>query len=188
MKSIKWMIAVGLALAIAQSSAATTFTFTGLGSVPGGGYADTQGGITVTVTAPGESLGYLTLDGIGVYTGGINLAALQDNETLLISFSQSVTVDDLHMRQWEDADEIDITGTPGGFISYGPDSNWLNTNEHLDLTSLGAVTSFTITGDSFLTATLLAGLSVTAVPEPSVAMMFIAGVLGLVRFGTNRAI
>ena len=188
MKFVRLVVTAGLALGLANGAAAVSFTFTGLGSVPGGGYVDTQGGITVTVTAPGEALGYLTLDGIGVYTGGLNLDGIQNGETLLISFSEAVTVGDLHMRQWEDADEIDISADTGGFLSYGPDAGGaFNTNEFIDLSSFGALNSLTITGDSLFTVTLLAGLvDVEAVPEPHTALLLGLALIGLARQGSKR--
>lgn len=187
MKKLGTLAALAVALVAAHGASATTFTFTGLGSVPASGYSTTVDGITVTVTAPGEDLGYLNLDGIGVFTGGLNLAALQNNETLLVTFSQPVTVSDLHMRQWEGPDDIIIDPDTGSAYSYTPDNGGaFDTNEHIDLSFMGALNSFTIEGDSTLTATLLASLTVAAVPEPGTAVLVLCGLAGLARVGRRR--
>lgn len=177
----KKVILGACALVFSQMASAASFDFTGLGTVPTSGYSATDGGITVTVTAPGEDLWNYTLDGLGVSTGFFNLGGLQNGETLLVSFSEEVTLGSLDMRQWEGPDAVNLNSA-GGNISFTTDSCAFCTTETFDLTSLTGLTSFTLTGDSFLTVAFLSALDnvqVTAVPVPAAAWLFMSALGGL---------
>ena len=180
------------ALVFSQLASAASFDFTGLGTVPTNGYSATDDGITVTVTAPGEDLWNYNLDGLGVSTGFFNLGGLQNGETLLVSFSEEVTLGSLDMRQWEGPDDV-LFNSAGGNLNFNSDSCAFCTTETFDLTSITGITSFTLTGNSFLTVTFLSALNdvqVTAVPVPAAAWLFISalgGLTGVRRLQKNKA-
>jgi hypothetical protein len=188
----KKVILGACALVFSQMASAASFDFTGLGTVPTGGYSATSDGITVTVTAPGEDLWNYNLDGLGVSTGFFNLGGLQNNETLLVSFSEEVTLGSLDMRQWEGPDAV-LFNSAGGNLNFNTESCGFCTTETFDLTSLTGLTSFTLTGDSFLTVTFLSALNdvqVTAVPVPAAAWLFMSalgGLTGVRRLQKNKA-
>jgi hypothetical protein len=175
----KQLLGIALGVALAPFASAANFTFTGLGSVPSGGYTTTNGGITVTVTAASGGLGYYNLDGIGVKDGFFDLPAMGDNQTLNVNFSTDVTIGSLRMRQWEGPDKVQLASA-GGNLTLDAETAPFDTNETFDLSSLGPISSFTLTGDSFGTQTLLAALNdVQEVPLPAAAWLFGSAVLGL---------
>jgi hypothetical protein len=178
-----------LTLASSLTSAAT-FNFTGLGSVPGSGYSNTVDGITVTITAPGENLGYLNADGIGVKRNCCDLSGLQNNEDLLVSFSEEVTIGSLTFRQWEGPDRVQLNSA-GGNLDLNDDTSAFGSSESFDLSALTGITSFTLEGNSFATVTLLASLgnvqaSASAVPVPAAAWLFGSALIGLVGVGRRK--
>ena len=176
-----------LALSLSQSALAATFSFTGLGSVPASSYSTTSDGITVTVTTPtaGHSLKYFStsgIDGIGASSGLLDPAAVQQGESLTVSFSEEVTVGSITFNQW-DGDRATLSSTGGNLVLDGDSCPLLTfscTSETYDLSSLGGITSFTVTGDNFISAFLLAGLGdVQAVPVPAAGWLFLSALLGL---------
>lgn len=184
-----------LALSVGQSALAANFSFTGLGGVSSSGYSATSGGITVTVTTPGgNNLDYFSvngIDGIGNSSGFFDPAAIQQYEQVNVSFSESVTIGSLTFNQWEGPDKAYISSA-GGNLTFDTDScvalTFSCTSETFGMSSLGAISSFTITGGSFGSAFLLAGLSdvnaASAVPVPAAGWLFISGLAAL--FGRKR--
>lgn len=188
MKKLLAIAAMGLASSLSQ---AATFDFTGHGNAAAAAN-QTVDGITVTVSAPGEDLGYYNLDGLGVKTGFFNLPGLQNNETLRVDFSETVDIATLTMRQWEGPDSIVLVGYgTGSALTLDNDSCAFCSAETFNI-GLTGIDYLTITGNSGLTVTLLAGLGgVTAtaseVPVPAAAWLFGSALVGLAGIGRRKA-
>lgn len=182
MKKLLLGIAAGALLAPLANAA--NFDFTGKGSAAAAAN-QTVGGITVTVTQEmggNFGLGYLNLDGLGVKRtsgccGGI-LDGIQNNQTIKVSFSGLVNFGSITFRQWEGPDKIQLVSA-GGNLTLDAETS-AGSAETFDLSSLGAIDSFTLTGDSIGTVAFLAGLNdVQEVPLPAAAWLFGSAVLGL---------
>lgn len=145
-----------------------------------GSYSFSNGGIGVTVTAPGEQASYYW-EGVGVSTGAFNLKTLQNNESLTLSFDQTVRLNALSFRQWENGfDQVVLNSTAGsltlGYSDYTTDGvlvDWFEFGSPL------LVDSITLTGDSGATATWLRSVDVEAVPVPAAAWLMGSALMGL---------
>lgn len=180
-------LAALLVFSLAQSAFAATFDFSGLGSVSSSGYSTTVDGITVTITTPGgNKLDFYTFNsnGYGIGHSGcvfiVCSAALQQNESLQVSFSEAVTVDGITLAAWDGPDAAFIEAAPGGAsLTLNDDpAGQVNT---FDLSALGELSSFTITNTQFAGLFTLRGLEVTAteVPVPGAALMFGSALLAM---------
>jgi hypothetical protein len=185
MNKLLAIAAMGLASSLSN---AANFDFTGHGNAAAAAN-QTVDGITVTVSAPGEDLGYYNLDGLGVKTGFFNLPGLQNGETLRVDFSETVDIATLTMRQWEGPDAIVLVGWGDGTpMSLNNDSCAFCSAETFNV-GLTGIDYLTITGDSALTVTLLAGLggvTASAVPVPAAAWLFGSALIGLAGIGRQR--
>lgn len=177
-----------LALALAQSAAAATFNFSGLGSVPATGYSSTVDDITVTVSTPeGNKLGYYTLVSLGEGMGHsgcvffICSAGIQQNESLVISFSQAVTVNSVTFAAWDGPDTAKLVASNGNELTLDADPTFGQVDS-FTLSALGPLSSFSITDTSFTGLFTLRGLDVSpvaAVPVPASVWLFGSALLGL---------
>lgn len=175
-----------LTFSLGQSVFAATFNFAGLGSVPASGYSETVDGVTVNISTPGgNNLDFYTFNsnGYGIGHSGcvsalfipICSAAIQQNESLLVSFSESVTVTGITLAAWDGPDEAFIEAGPGGnTLTIDEDPDLFGQVSTFDLSSLGELTSFTITNTKYAGLFTLRGLEVatTEVPIPSAAFLF----------------
>jgi len=168
-----------LSFVAAVGANATTFTFTGKGSAAAAAN-QTVDGITVTVSAPGEDLGYLTLDGLGVKTNFFNLSGIQNGETIRVDFSQTVNIENIKLRQWEGPDDAVLVGYGDGTsVNLTADSCWSCSAETFNV-NLTGIDYLTLTGDSGLSVFFLAEISgVSAVPLPAAAWLFGSALFGL---------
>ena len=179
---------VPLALSLGQAATAATFSYSGLGSVSSTGYSSTVGGITATVTASGNKLGYYALaPGLGntgcyafVCTPGV-----QNTESVTVSFSKSVTVSSLKINAWDSADTINVSASNGSTYTLS-NGSLISSIGDFDLSGLGGLTSLTLTGASLTTLFSLNGLTVSSVPVPAAAWLFGSGLLGLSGFARRR--
>ncbi len=181
------MAFVPLALSLGQAATAATFDYSSPGLVPSTGYSTSVGGITATVTASGNKLAYYALapglGNSGCYFG-ICSNAMQNTESLTLSFSQAVTMTQLKIAAWDSADTISLAASNGNTstLSNGP---LFATTGAFNLSGLGQLTSLTITGASFTSVFSLRGMDVTpvsSVPVPAAAWLFGSGLLGLSGF------
>ena len=187
MKKLALIAAIGLASSLSH---AASFTFTGLSGISGNSYSATNGGITVTVAAASGNLGYFSADGFGVKDGFFDGQAMGDGESLIVSFSEAVTIDSLRLRQWELADRVQLVSA-GGNLTLDAETAPFDSNETFSLASLGAISSFTLTGDTFGTQALLAALNdvqqVQEVPVPAAAWLFGSALVGLAGLRRRKA-
>lgn len=193
MKLLRPMLVL-LAFSLGQPALAATYSFTGLSSVPSSGYSTTNGGITVTVTTPGGN--HLTTGGGGFFGGGnaglgsnaaaLGSAAIDSGESLLVSFSQDVTVGSISLGSWGFGDSASVTTNTGSSLNMS--SGILGGGSSFDLSSLGPMSSLTLTGKGvvFVSQFYLGGLSnvqaaaPSAVPLPASAWLFMSALFGLV--------
>ncbi len=199
MNILKYLAAPAVALLMAQGASAATFDFLGAPGavndgpvgvdgwkIQGNSYSMTDGGVTVTVSAVNNQLAYYTIDGgKGLGNSGcyalICSAGIQKNETLQVSFSQAVTVTGLSLGAWDGPDTAALVATPGGSMTIDTDPT-ASQVDTFDLSSLGEITSFTITDTKFGGIFTLRGLEVqvTPVPLPAAAWLFMSALGGLV--------
>ncbi len=185
--SVKFLrsLAAGAALLLGQSALGATFDFGTPFTPDAAGYSMTVDGITVTVTTQGsDSLAYYSFNyngyGLG-HSGCVFIVCsngLQQNETLVVSFSEAVTVDNITLAAWDGPDTA-LLATPGG-ATMTLDDDPLGQINSFSLTGLGELTSFTITNTKFAGLFTLNGLSVSPVPVPAAAWLFISAIGGLV--------
>lgn len=188
--------ALALALVVGASAASastvpTSFNFTGYGSANDTGSLNVNsadGNIVATLTAPGENLGALNLDGIGVKTGFFDVAAMGDGQLLRVDFNKDINISTVHMRQWEGPDRVILKayGDSGiTTLTLDADSAAFDSDEYFAV-SLLDINYITIEGDTFGTQTLLAGLGVSQVPIPAAAYLFGSALFGLVGISRRR--
>ena len=122
-------------------------------------------------------------DGIGVTAGLLDTGDLNDGNTLLLTFNQTVSLGSLGLSSWDKgifgvgADKVSITTGGQTFnLTAGATSN--------DVTAF-SLASLNLTGSSFLikaegsSSFRLANLNVTAVPEAGTSAMLGLGLLGV---------
>lgn len=186
-------LSVLLALSLGQAVTAATYDFGSLGSVPSSGYSTTVDGITVTVTTPdGNNLGYYTdaAPGYGIgHTGCVFIICsdgLQQNETLTVSFSEDVTVNSITFAAWDGPDLAALSASNGNTLELDDDPT-SGQQDTFDISSLGVLSSFTITNTKFTGLFTLRGLEVTAaVPLPSAGVLFSSVLLTLGGLARSR--
>ncbi len=185
------MAFVPLAFALSQSATAATFNYLNPGWVSASGYSSTVDGITASVTASGNHLGYYVLaPGLG-HTGchfGVCSASIQNTESVTVAFSQAVSITSLKIAAWDKADTISLTASNGNssILNNGPIFAKVGT---FNLSALGNLTSLTITGASFTSVFSLREISVTpvsSVPVPGAAWLMGSGLLGLAGWARRR--
>ena len=178
------MALLPMALTFCQAATAATFNYSSPGSVSATGYSSTVGGITANVTASGNKLSYYALaPGLG-NSGchfGICSAAIQNTESLTVTFSQAVTMSSLKIAAWDSADSIKLTASNGNssILNNGP---FVATVGDFNLSGLGQFTSLTIAGASFTSVFSLRGMDVapvSSVPVPGAALLMGSGLLSL---------
>lgn len=190
MKFLRYM-SVLLALSLGQSALAATFDFGSLGSVPSTGYSTSADGISVNITTPeGNKLGYYSFSSLGYGIGHKGCVffvcsnGIQQNESLIITFSEAVTVTGLTLAAWDAPDKALVTDNNGNTLTL--DDDFTSQVHTFDLSSLGAITSFSLKDTSFTGLFTLRGLEVSAVPVPAAAWLFGSAVLGLVGVRRKR--
>ena len=122
-------------------------------------------------------------DGIGVTAGLLDTGDLNDGNTLLLTFNQTVSLGSLGLSSWDKgifgvgADKVSITTGGQTFnLTAGATSN--------SVTAF-SLASLNLTGSSFLikaegsSSFRLANLNVTAVPEAGTSAMLGLGLLGV---------
>lgn len=186
MRKLQQMAALGAALAISSAASAATFDFKGLGSTSN--IASSDGTITVTITAPGESVGTAS-SGVGVKSSCCDLSSIQNNETLRLDFSAATDIGGLYLTGWEAADRLTLN-YDGGVVDINDEHNNWSSDDHYAI-NLTNVTFLTLTGNSFGTVARLAGLedvsaSVSEVPVPAAAWLFGSALIGLGGFARKR--
>lgn len=204
MKLLRYM-SVLLAISLGQTAFATTFDFSTVpGAVNGGSvgvdgwkiagnsYSQTVDGITVTVSSLSNTLSYYTVAGQnGLGDSGcvffVCSAGLQQNEQLMVSFSEAVNVNTVTFGAWDDPDKGTLVSIPGG-DTLVLDDNQLGQPDTWDISALGELTAFTIKANTFGSIFTLAGLEVTAaaVPVPAAAWLFGSALVGLAGIGRRR--
>lgn len=171
---------VGCALTSAASAVEIRFN-TGPGvAQKANSYAFGNGGIGVTLTAPGEQVSYYW-EGVGVSTGTFNLNTLQNNETLVLTFNQSVYLKGLSFRQWENGfDKVVLSSSAGNYTLGNSDYttegilvDWFMFDSPL------LVSSISLKGNSGVTAAWLRSVEVEAVPVPAAAWLLGSALMGL---------
>lgn len=171
---------VGCVLSAAASAAEIRFD-TGPGVAQrANSYSFSNGGVGVTLTSPGNKVTHYW-EGAGVYTGGINLNTLQNNETLVLTFSQTVRLNKLSFRQWENGfDKVALSSTAGNFTLGNSDytTDGILVDWFLFDTPL-LVNSISLKGDSGVTVAWLRSVDVEAVPLPAAAWLLGSALLGL---------
>lgn len=175
MKLTKALLLGTATLALSQAASAATFDFTGGSSVV------TSGGITVTASAPGETL-TTGGSGFGVKSNCCDLNGIQNNETLRLDFSAAADIGTLFLKGWEGPDRLTLAWD-GGSLDINDDNNFWSSDEYYDI-NLSGVTFLTLTGNSFGTVTTLAGLqdvnlTPSEVPVPAAAWLFGTALVGL---------
>lgn len=185
-------LATAAALACCSTMAsAATFSLTNLSgnNTPSINVLSDDLSISLTATAPGENVGAESR-GLGVRSSCCDLAGIQNNEELLITFDQAVDIGTLYLKGWEAADHLTLTYN-GGTIDIDADLDVWNSNEFIAI-NLTGVEWFSLTGESFGTDAYLAGLedveAVATVPVPAAAWLFASGLamLGVSRRKTVR--
>lgn len=178
------MALISLALTIGQAATAATFNYSNPGAVSAMGYSSTAGGVTATVTASGNHLAYYALaPGLG-NSGchfGICSNAIQNTESVTVTFSQAVTMSSLKIAAWDSADGISLTASNGNssLLNNGP---LFATVGNFNLSGLGQFTSLTIAGASFTSVFSLREMIVTpvsSVPVPAAAWLMGSGLVSL---------
>ncbi len=196
MKNLVRGLVASAALLAGQSALGATFDFsigaTG-GSVPATGYETTSDGITVNVSTPeGDMLDYYTFHpaGYGIghsgcvaapFIGDICSAAIQYHESLVITFSEAVTVTGMTLAAWDKPDKALITGDNGSEMTLK--GSWSNQLRTFDLSDLGEITSFTLENIKYTGLFTLRSLEVqpvAPVPLPAAAWLFMSAFGGLV--------
>lgn len=191
-------VSVLLVAFLGHAAHATLFDFGSLGSVPSTGYSTTVDGITVNVTTPeGNKLAYYTVSSAGYGIGHSGCVfvvcdnGLQQDESLIVSFSEAVTVTGITFAAWDGPDTAALVATPGGSLTIDDDpAGQINTFD--DMIALGPITSFTITNTQFFGLFTLNALEVTAattaVPVPAAAWLFSSALVALGVMGRRRAL
>lgn len=189
-------LSVLLALSLGQSAFAAVYDFSSPFSVPSTGYSTTVDGITIDVTTPeGNKLAYYTVSSLGYglgHSGCVFIVCdngIQQNESLIFSFSEEVVVSSITLAAWDGPDTAALLATPSG-NSLVLDSDPAGQINTFDISALGPLTSFTITNTKFFGLFTVNGLEVvptSPVPVPASAWLFATGILGLFGIGRNRA-
>lgn len=189
----KLLTAAVIGMALSPLTHAATFTFQDNST---GASAQTVDGITVSFTAlqAGEAVAYYggiinAEKGIGI--NGVSCcdsAALGNSEAVTVTFSSAVTIDSIRMGQWQGPDKVFFTSAAGNF-TFDAETAIFSSYETFDISSLGAITSFTLIGGSTGTqATLNQLIGVTSVPVPAAAWLFGSALIGLAGIGRKRGI
>ena len=171
---------VGCVLSAAASAAEIRFD-TGPGVAQrANSYSFSNGGVGVTLTSPGNRVSHYW-EGAGVSTGTFNLNTLQHNETLVLTFNQTVRLNKLSFRQWENGFDKVVLGSSAGYLTLGSSAyktDALLVDWFLFDTPL-LVDSISLKGDNFVTAAWLRSVDVEAVPLPAAAWLLGSALLGL---------
>lgn len=187
---LKTVLVGAVALAVSAGASAASFDFTGLNGQNNNSsitVSSDDGTISAVATAPGEKVGAFSLDGFGVKSNCCDSRAIGNNETLTITFSETVDLGDLHLRQFEGPDSLLLTWDTGSMVL---NDGTASINEHRTV-NLSGVSFISLTGQGFLTQATLAGLNnvsaVSEVPVPAAAWLFGSALLGLAGAKRKRA-
>ena len=183
---MKFLTALAAVAFTASANAATMYFNNGSGSY-------TESGVTGTATTTGGSLFYNGVENaIGVGSNVFD-GALAQGETLKIDFGQSIKVNKVYFRQWENPfivtyDKVKFDYDPGG------DLTWTNSGQGvtlLDSFSTGGIdmNSFTLLPQNGVTAIYLHSIDfdvpvTSEVPVPAAVWLFGSALFGL--FGVAR--
>ncbi len=174
---------------VAGTAFGATFSFDGPGiASKHDSLSFTEDGITLTATAPGEEVAYYW-EGLGVSQGGWGSNTLEDNETLLISFDQTVILSEIWFRQWENNGDrvVFFSGSDGTDVTFADSGQGVfELVDYFYMDDL-ILDSFTITGNASGTAAWLKGLNVeTYVPVPIPGAIWLIGSGLFLLAGTRR--
>lgn len=125
-------------------------------------------------------------DGLGVVSGGfLEAAEITSGESLVLTFSKAVTLTGLQLSQWENLIDDATLSVGNTTIDLGKMSNSGLILKEFSFSNLSG-TQFTLKGDGILTSFRLAGVTVTAVPEPGTWAMMGLGLAGLALVRARR--
>lgn len=182
---IKQTIALlGLTMTVGANAASMSFN--------NGSGIYSSAGVTGTASTTGGALFYNGVENaIGVGTNVFN-GAIASGETLSVTFSETVTVNTVYFRQWENPglfityDKVKFDYTPGGDLTFTNSGQGITL---LDSFSTGGIdmSGFTLLPQNGLTAVYLHSIDfnvISPVPVPAAAWLFGSAILGL--FGVAR--
>jgi len=129
-------------------------------------------------------------DGIGMSSGflepgELNSQLFGSGDAILLTFSQAVVIDSLDLSGWDvgllgkSIDQASITSQGKTYTLSQGQSGFLSPITTFSLGQMPASRYYVLGAEGSLSSFRLAGLNVTAVPEPSSLAMMAVGLLGI---------
>lgn len=195
MKFASALIAGTAALALSGLASAASFDFSGptlADKEPS--FTFNSDGISVTVTAASGKVAHYW-EGLGNDNGFWDVEPLGNGESLTFTFSQTVTLGGISLRQWEPGVDEAMLTTSGGLdvaiSGHGIGANGATLVDYFSFNAPLTLKSFTITGTNGATQFYVQGLqnvnAVSDVPVPAAAWLMGSALIGLAGIARRRA-
>lgn len=156
-------------------------------------YSTTVNGVGLTIQAVSDGNNpqvSVRWDGIGMSSGflepgELNSQLFGSGDAILLTFSQAVVIDSLDLSGWDvgllgkSIDQASITSQGKTYTLSQGQSGFLSPITTFSLGQMPASRYYVLGAEGSLSSFRLAGLNVTAVPEPSSLAMMAVGLLGI---------